>query len=992
MKKLFFFSALIYAVAVSAQSVRVLSDARLGNGYSPRFSEDGMTVYCLANEAQNYAEPATSDIRVDNEDLHLNLYRNGVCTRLTPHGENDYIWSSLSPNQQMILFYSRRGAAVCDLSGRVLYELGKLKSPVWFGNNYVVGHVSEDDGYNFTSAYLSIRSLDGAVNQALTAPQSMAMFPAVDARLGRVVYANPDGDIHLLQLNLTDLPIVNTLPTLEGVAPSSPRRKPAAQTAKEPKDVKIYINPGHGGHTSNDRPMKIYPFETNDPNSFWESNSNLTKGLKLDSILRELGMQTKMSRIYNEEEDDLDLDVIVSQANAFNSDFMISIHSNAGNLSNMPLMLYSGKELNDPTTYNDYYYPEIQKISRTLGNTIGNYLLENTLTNWGNKLRVEGDKTFAKNVMGWSNGYGVLRYLKVPGLLSEGAMHDYIPETYRLMNNDYRAHESWQFARAFYEYFCGKKFAHGVISGQVRDEYNKLLFPVIQCIKNTRDELNPLCGAKVTLLQGEQVIGTYTTDSLYNGVFFFWNLTPGTYTIRSEMVGFYPKEKTVVVSANKMLYEDMMMQKERSERPQVLTYSPKVNAIEDSIEVATPIEFTFSVDMLADSTAAAFSISPACEGNITFTNSQRAMTFTPAPSFAPGVEYTVTLSTKACHPDTNHPNHLAEPLTFKFRTKDRPHLVIKQTYPENGAVNLPLRPEILILTDLKLSPTNKSNANKLFTIRSDDGKQSITANSRIIKLNTAIAPFGVARFQVPSDLQPNTRYTVTIGSALVDTVDVELTYNHTFSFTTGDGQTHDINGEILEGFEAAFFTMDPVKSIGVSNKTIVTSKTYATQGTNANDISYTFSQKEEDGVLFLTPQNVTHEFTSRDTIALDIYGDLSYNDIVLEFSVDGDIQYVTLGNMDYAGWKQLSVSLEALPQGITYQWTGLKIVRGTNTLSWQGQFYIDRLIRCKAIITALDDVTSPSSAAHKTLSNGVIRIHNDQQSYSLDGKLLKGDL
>lgn len=989
MKKLFFFAVLIGAATVSAQSIRVLSDSRLGEGFSPRFSENGQTVYCLADETRDYAETTSLDeIRVDNEDLHLNLYRNGTVTRLTPHGDNDYIWSSLSPDRKMILFYSRRGAAVCDLTGKVLYELGKLKAPVWYGNDYVVGHHSEDDGYNYTAAYISIRSLDGSVDKALTAPESMAMFPQVDARLGRVVYANLDGDIHLLQLNLTELPIMKTLPILVMDEASPLRQKQAPRKATTPQNVKIYINPGHGGHTSNDRPMKIYPFETNDPNSFWESNSNLTKGLKLDSILRGLGMQTKMSRVGNTEEDDLDLDVIVSQANAFDATFMISIHSNAGNLSNMPLMLYSGKELNDPTSYNDYYYPDNQKISRELGTKIGNYLLENKITNWGNGLRVEGDKTFAKNVMGWSNGYGVLRYLKVPGLLSEGSMHDYIPETYRLMNDDYRAHESWQFARAFYEYFCDKTFSHGVVSGQVRDEYNKMLFPSILCIKNTRDELNPLCGATVTLLQGESVIGTYTTDQLYNGVFFFWNVAPGTYTLRSEMEGFYKKEKTIVVTANKMIYEDMMMQKERSERPQILTYSPKVNNIEDSVEVASPIEFTFSVDMLADSTEAAFSISPACDGKITFTNSQRAMTFTPSPSFAPGVEYTVTLSTTACHPDTNHPNHLVEPFVFKFRTKNRPHLIVKQTYPENGAIDIPLRPEILVLTDLKLSPNNKQNAAKLFTVTSEDGSHSVAANSRIIKLNTAISPYGVARFQVPSDLKPNTKYTVTVGSSLADTVDVELTYDHKFTFTTCDGQNHDIDGEVLEGFEAVAFTMDPVKSMGVKDKTIVTSKTYSTQGKNSNDVSYVFSQKEEDGVLFLTPLDVTHEFTSHDTIAFDIFGDLSYNDVVLEFSVDGDIQFVTLGNMDYAGWKQLSASLESLPEGVTYQWTGLKVVRGTNTLSWQGEFYVDHMIRCKGMATGLSQL-STTSTPMKTLHNGTLRIHNEDHVYSAEGQLVE---
>ena len=34
--------------------------------------------------------------------------------------------------------------------------------------------------------------------------------------------------------------------------------------AKRMSDLRIYINPGHGGYTSDDRPIHIYPYERND--------------------------------------------------------------------------------------------------------------------------------------------------------------------------------------------------------------------------------------------------------------------------------------------------------------------------------------------------------------------------------------------------------------------------------------------------------------------------------------------------------------------------------------------------------------------------------------------------------------------------------------------------------------------------------------------------------------------------------------------------------
>ncbi|MBQ1723293.1 MAG: hypothetical protein II034_05820, partial [Muribaculaceae bacterium] len=40
----------------------------------------------------------------------------------------------------------------------------------------------------------------------------------------------------------------------------------------------VYINPGHGGHDSDDRNVVIPPFAQGDTLGFWESNSNLWKG------------------------------------------------------------------------------------------------------------------------------------------------------------------------------------------------------------------------------------------------------------------------------------------------------------------------------------------------------------------------------------------------------------------------------------------------------------------------------------------------------------------------------------------------------------------------------------------------------------------------------------------------------------------------------------------------------------------------------------------
>lgn len=106
--------------------------------------------------------------------------------------------------------------------------------------------------------------------------------------------------------------------------------------AKRMSDLKIYINPGHGGYTSNDRPIHIYPFAANDSAGYWESKSNLYKGLHMYHILDSLGATPYLSRIKNTEADDRSLSGIAAEANQLGVDLFFSIHSNAGENVNYP--------------------------------------------------------------------------------------------------------------------------------------------------------------------------------------------------------------------------------------------------------------------------------------------------------------------------------------------------------------------------------------------------------------------------------------------------------------------------------------------------------------------------------------------------------------------------------------------------------------------------------------------------------------------------------
>ena len=1027
MKKTFLFLLGISAALMASAEIRVLSDVKLGEGFFPRFA-DAETVTYLSTENATYVQAASdAELRVDNEDLDLNLYRNGEKTVLKPHGDENYICASLSPDQTRILFRTKKGTAICDLNGNELVNLGReINAPVWYGNDYVVGMDSEHDGYYNTSAAIVIASVETKELQYLTNPADMGIFPNVDAASGRIVYCTEGGDIRMLQLNLTEQPIRKATPRLvqkpDGRLLTRIQEKKGAMS---PSNVKIYINPGHGGWDSDDRLMYLYPIYVNQnvsPDcrpykdkykevydaqkaaglsdydakkaaeaeastyarqfSFWESQSNLDKGMRLDTMLRDLGFKTKMSRIKNTTADDKDLYDIVLEANTYGANFMLSIHSNAGNPSNYILQLYSGRTEGDNRSYSDMPVNEV--TSRKIATLMGENQYSNEVSCWTRVPMIAGDKTFARDIMGWSNGYGVLRWLKVPGTLSEGMMHDYLPETYRLMNIDYKRQESFYFAKTFYTWFCEKELPYGAIGGRIHDVYQKQIFPDYKPNKNTRDVLRPINRGVVELWQNDTKLASYTTDTLYNGCYFFWNLQPGTYTVKAVPNGYYAQEQTLVVENNKISYANFSMQLKRDTPPVVLNYTPKVE-LTDSVLVSTHVTLSFNWDMNEEETAKAFSISPAVEGTITFEDDAHTLRFKPASRFEPAVVYTVTLGTGACHPDETYENHLQEPVTFQFCTENRGSVRLIQTYPVKGSENVPVDAAFIAIFDAKLA----NASNKYFKVYDADGKD-ISPASRNVKLNGAApAPYGSAKFELKAGaLKANSEYKMVIGEKVVDVDGVLVNDPITITFKTGDEVTSSL--QVFNNLDTLYFEGDKETSVGVSSVSTLRNTASKFEGLASNKLTYTFS--ETNGEAVYAVDDVTAiKGNDKSTLGMHVFGDYTFNTLYAKWAVDGDIQYTKICDLDYAGWLYQEANTAALPAGVDYQFMGFKIVRGTSFLSEKGEVSIDalRVQFEESVSTDVEQVEAITPEYNKVIENGYLHILFNGVKYNVQGAVVK---
>ena len=454
---------------------------------------------------------------------------------LAPNGDDaSYFWASVSPDGKHLVYVTALyGTFVCDINGENVRSMGRMNAPKWLDNNHVSGmqeFYKDHDEINYIR-YIS-RSIDGKVTRDLNEVEKKNFIQQEEVRLAN------EKQRQAIRI--------------------AARNKTTART--DFKGIKIYVNAGHGGYDSNDRSCWTVPVpETwTNPEGYWESKSNLAKALALEEMLKKAGAEVIMSRHTNksgirdleyypgatEEEkaelrngDDRDLSAIAEEANVNNVDHFLSIHSNALNgRTNYLLMLYRGED-GKPTSAG----------SDLMAQSSGNIQILNPLTVWTSpKPLVRGDLTFYGD--GW--GLGVLRPLTVPGFLSEGSFHDYAPETHRLMNEDYCRLEALRIFQHFHKWFEVPLPQTATISGWVKSS-NELVDvlnePKFVYVKNSDDQWLPLNGAKVELYQGTKKIAEKTTDDWYNGVFAFYDLTPGTYklVVTKDKYSTYSEEITV---------------------------------------------------------------------------------------------------------------------------------------------------------------------------------------------------------------------------------------------------------------------------------------------------------------------------------------------------------------------------------------------------------------------------------------------------------------
>ncbi len=203
---------------------REISDARgAGRDYVVKqdgniiFSENSIKEGRKLTEYKRY-NPETGQITAVEsppaEDKHIKIKGKNLslvqglheAKELNPIENKYYIWASLSPSEDKILFTAAGdGTYVSDLEGKILHDIGYLNAPQWLNEDWVIGMDDKDDGEQVISSDIVAVHLETGKRINLTQKSEViAQYPKVSPEQNRIVYHSLEGGVYLMRIRIKE--------------------------------------------------------------------------------------------------------------------------------------------------------------------------------------------------------------------------------------------------------------------------------------------------------------------------------------------------------------------------------------------------------------------------------------------------------------------------------------------------------------------------------------------------------------------------------------------------------------------------------------------------------------------------------------------------------------------------------------------------------------------------------------------------------------------
>ena len=174
--------------------------SRYSNIYHANLTEKKQEMIAKQQTNNDMMVMPDSKVALQNSECMMHVVKNGKRIKVAPQGNDvNYIWASLSPNKQKIVYYvSEMGCYVCDIDGKNSRFIGwDCRAPQWYNNEIIISMNDQDDGHFTTKSAIMAYTLDGKV-QVLTSPDMIAMYPF--ATTGKVVFSTVQGKTYMLEV------------------------------------------------------------------------------------------------------------------------------------------------------------------------------------------------------------------------------------------------------------------------------------------------------------------------------------------------------------------------------------------------------------------------------------------------------------------------------------------------------------------------------------------------------------------------------------------------------------------------------------------------------------------------------------------------------------------------------------------------------------------------------------------------------------------------
>lgn len=135
---------------------------------------------------------------VYSENSELRLIEEDRTTILNPLGKGVYVWESLSPDGNKVMFtFGGKGTYICDLEGNILDHIAEAHYPRFSPDGKFISYMVDiDNGYNYVSSDIFVYSLSSKESFQITnTNDQIEMFAEWSNDSSQLVYHTIEGKI-----------------------------------------------------------------------------------------------------------------------------------------------------------------------------------------------------------------------------------------------------------------------------------------------------------------------------------------------------------------------------------------------------------------------------------------------------------------------------------------------------------------------------------------------------------------------------------------------------------------------------------------------------------------------------------------------------------------------------------------------------------------------------------------------------------------------------